>query len=494
MITIVGLGPGDQHTLPPVNFQVLKRADRLFLRTERHPVVDWLQEQGLVFETFDQYYEEAEDFDEVYHLIKERVLAAAREGDVVYAVPGHPLVAETSVALVLEEARSSELDTTVIPAMSFLDAIYAALQIDPTRGMQIVDALKREHWALNPALGTVVVQTFSSLVATDVKLDLLEIYPPGHQVVLIRAAGIPGQEKIEYLPLYTLDWISWLDHLTSVYVPPLPGGAVARVASYPLDELVEVMNRLRGPNGCPWDREQDHHTITPYLVEETYEVLEAIQQGDMYKICEELGDLLLQIVFHAQIARERGQFDINDVVDGVCQKMIRRHPHVFGDTSVQNSDEVLVNWDEIKQAERGGNSSPGASVLDGVPRGLPALPRSYKIQAKASRVGFDWPDYRGALDKLWEECRELEEALELGSVRCVKQETGDVLFAAINVARLAGVDPEIALTAAVDKFVRRFHYVEEKARESGTSLKEMSLEEMDKFWEEAKKLKKEDEM
>ncbi len=487
-ITIVGLGPGGKDSLPQVNLEIIRSAERLFLRTAVHPVVDWIKEQGIHFQSFDTYYEQEDDFDRVYHRIVGSIFDAAVFGPVVYAVPGHPLVAETSVAIILRQAEEKDVQVQIVPAMSFLDAVYAALKIDPVQGMQIVDGLRLDEFSPDPVAGVVVVQVYSRLVAGDVKLALLDIYPAEHRVTLVRAAGVPGQERIEEMPLYEIDRADWVDHLTSLYVPPLEGGL--KKCRYPLDELVDIMAKLRGENGCPWDREQDHHTLTRYMVEETYEVLETIQQGDTYKFCEELGDLLLQIVFHAQIARERGHFDINDVVAGVCDKMVRRHPHVFGDLRLQNSDDVLVNWEKIKQRERGGDAGNKRSVLDGVPLGLPALLRAYKIQSRAARVGFDWPGYTGALEKVEEELREWKEALESGRREKIELETGDILFAVVNVARLAGIDPELALTAATGKFARRFKYIEEKASQEGRNLTEMTLEEMDFFWEQAKKQEK----
>ena len=489
-ITIVGLGPGGKELLPLANLNALKGAKKLYLRTEVHPVVDWLKEQSILFQSFDKYYDQANNFEEVYHSIANDIIAAAETCSVVYAVPGHPLVAESSVSLILQEAERRKIKTNIVPAMSFLDAIYAALKIDPVQGMQIEDCLRSDELSLNPAVAAVVVQVYSRLVASDLKLALLDIYPEDHIVFLIRAAGVPDLEKVEQLPLYALDRIDWIDHLTSLYIPPDKSKIRKGLSHYPLDELVEIMDKLRGENGCPWDREQDHHTLTPYLLEETYEVLEAIQQEDMYKICEELGDLLLQIVFHAQIAKENEKFDINDVVNGISQKMIRRHPHVFGDINVKNSAEVLVNWEKIKSTEKDGDTCHKKSILDGVPCGLPSLSRSLKVQAKAARVGFDWPDYRGALEKVKEELKEWEEALDSGIRGDIENEAGDILFAVVNVARLAGIDPEVALLAAIGKFTRRFKYIEKSASLVNKNLAEMSLEEMDRLWNEKKKNEK----
>lgn len=253
---------------------------------------------------------------------------------------------------------------------------------------------------------------------------------------------------------------------------------------YPLDRLVEVMERLRGEEGCPWDREQTHQSLTPYLVEETYEVLEALADQQARKVCDELGDLLLQIVFHAQIAKEQKNFDMNDVISAITEKMIRRHPHVFGGVEVANSDEVLVNWDKIKSQERGGEEK--RSLLEGIPKGLPALNRAHKLQAKAAQVGFDWPDYRGALDKLQEELDELKAAIDHNNKEEIFQELGDILFAVVNVARLLEIDAEGALTGTNSKFERRFRYIEYKSREAGKPLHKMTLKEMDYWWNEAK--------
>ncbi len=489
-VIVVGLGPGSRDSLPAVNLEVLKEARHLFLRTGVHPVVDWLKEQGIDFHTFDKYYEQADSFDDVYQLITEDVLAAAEHGTVVYAVPGHPLVAETAVDIIIREAEQREIAVDILPAMSFMDELYAVLKIDPVQGIQILDGLQLEGQLFNPALGLVLLQVYSRLVAADIKLTLLEIYPAEHQVAIVRAAGVPGLQRIEYVQLFEVDRHDWLDHLTSIYVPPYRPAAKKIPVHFPLDSLVDIMGRLRSEGGCPWDREQDHHTLTPYLLEETYEVLDAIQKENMYNFCEELGDLLLQIVFHAQIARENGVFDINDVVHGISQKMIHRHPHVFGNIQVNNSDEVLVNWEIIKQSEKGGGAKKQASVLDGVPHGLPALSRAYKIQGKAARVGFDWPDYQGALGKVDEELEEWKEALANGQRDKIELETGDVLFAVVNTARLTGIDPEVALLATNNKFIRRFEFIEREAAIKGINVANMSLAEMDELWEKAKNIEK----
>ncbi|MEW6408946.1 MAG: nucleoside triphosphate pyrophosphohydrolase [Nitrospirota bacterium] len=248
------------------------------------------------------------------------------------------------------------------------------------------------------------------------------------------------------------------------------------------DNLVSIMERLRGAGGCPWDKEQTRESLKPFLVEETYEVIEAIDEGNPEKIKEELGDLLIQILFHAQIAKEREEFDINDVIERIADKLIKRHPHVFGDKDLKTPKAVLENWEELKKAE-----GKRKSVLDGVPKELPALLRAHRLQDKASRIGFDWERVEDVVNKLDEELDEFRKALQSNIPGRIEDELGDVFFVLVNIARFVGVNPEDALRKTISKFISRFRYIEMKAADAGLKLSEMSLEEMDKLWDEAKR-------
>ncbi len=250
-------------------------------------------------------------------------------------------------------------------------------------------------------------------------------------------------------------------------------------------ELVQVMARLRATDGCPWDREQTHASLKPYLLEETYEALEAIDAGDDAELCKELGDVLLQVVFHAQIAGEEGRFSIDDVAQAIVDKLIHRHPHVFGDVEVDGADQVVTNWERIKQEERRGEDRE-PSVLDGVPKQLPALLRAQRIQGKAARVGFDWDKIAGPLAKVEEEFAELRQAMDAGDATKIEEEFGDLLFALVNVGRFLKLAPEDTLRRAVEKFERRFRQLEETARTQGRDLQDMSLPEMDRIWDQIK--------
>jgi len=251
-----------------------------------------------------------------------------------------------------------------------------------------------------------------------------------------------------------------------------------------LDRLLEVMGLLRSKDGCPWDREQTHESLKKYLIEETYEFLEVVDLNDKKRMCDELGDVLLQVVFHSQIAEENGDFNIEDVINGICEKMIHRHPHVFGDVSVQNSNEVLKNWEEIKKKEKG--SIDHTSVLQDVPINLPALMRSFKVQQKAAQVGFDWDNPSDVFAKIREEIDELEAEYKKSDKSGMEDELGDVLFSVVNLSRFLKVHPELSLSQATNKFIRRFEYIERRALELGKKLNEMTLVEMDVLWSEAK--------
>ncbi len=481
-VVIIGLGPGDFGLITGETLALLEERPPLCLRTARHPAVAGLTERGIPFASFDYLYEEQPTFEAVYAAIAAEVVARAREtGRLVYAVPGSPAVAERSVALVREAAGAAGLKVTVMPAMSFLELLYARLGLDPVNGLTVTDAA--DIVKLPPDLGTalVVTQVYDRRVASEAKLSLMEIYPDDFAVTVARKLGL-ADEELRTVPLYELDRLPAIDHLTSVYVPPPP----RRAAAFSLDPLVDVMARLRSPGGCVWDLEQSHPSLRRYIVEEVYEVLEAIDLADGDKLCEELGDLLLQIVFHARIAEECGEFSMQDVVDTVTEKMIRRHPHVFGDISVRDAAEVIVNWEKIKRREHPGERP---SVLDGVPGGLPSLLKAFKLQSKAAKVGFDWNSAAPVWDKISEELDELREAAAGGSKEAMEGELGDVLFSVVNLARFFDIDPETALNATNSKFVRRFAYVEASVKKRGLKWKDLTIMELDLLWDEAKRLK-----
>lgn len=507
LVTVVGLGPGSFGDLTLDAFQSMQNAAKVLVRTSQHPAVAGLSSHGIAFETLDAFYAEGDDFEAVYRAMVARIIETAqrtfserRDAGIVYAVPGSPHVGERSVELLVEVAAHAEVDVSVLPAVSFLETVCSSAGVDPFSGLQVVDALSIDTTALNTSTALVVPQIYDRMVAGAVKSRLGEVYPDEHEVVLVRAVRT-SNERVERMHLYEIDRATLIDHLTTLIVPALPTRvdvAGHERSATAFAELVSVMSALRSEAGCPWDREQTHESLKKYMIEETYEALDTIDQGDMDKLCEELGDVMLQTVFHAQIAKERGDFDAADVVSSIVEKLIRRHPHVFGDVEVDGSEAVLRNWEKIKATERG-EKGRFSRVFDSIPVALPALMRAERVQSKASKVGFDWEDFRPALAKVEEELSELHEALSgfeaesvdhVGgsSMSPVREELGDLLFAVVNVARLLSIDPEDALKRTVDKFVRRFKYIEEKAASMGVSLDQMTLPEMDRIWEESKEV------
>ena len=508
MITIVGLGPGAVGHLSLETMSIMQGCEQVILRTAVHPTVAELAKQGVKYTSCDDLYEAGASFEEVYQNVVTRVLTAAHKGDVVYAVPGSPLVAEKTVVLLREQAKAQNLELAIKPSMSFLDLAYVALGIDPIAGLRIIDAQDFGAIADAGQYPLMITQVYSQLVASDLKIALMENLPDEYELYFLRNMGLEDEE-CRPVKLFELDRQPKIDHLTSVYIPPMgedenmPCGIMAfgedeeeeavenmvDTASFDdvdIQPLVDVMRTLREPGGCPWDREQTHASIRSNMIEEVYEYLEAVDAEDTEGMREELGDILMQIVFHARMAEEAGRFDLQDVIDEVVDKLIRRHPHVFGETKVTGSDEVLVNWEAIKKTEK----TERKHVLDGVTQGLPALLRAYKLQSKAAKVGFDWPDVKGVWEKVQEELAELQEALASGDRAAAENELGDVLFALVNYARHQKIEPEVALNGTNNRFAKRFAHVESCVEASGKAWQDFSLDELDQFWDEAKRLEK----
>ena len=483
MIKILGLGPGSREALTLGTIEILNKAQKIFFRTEIHPTVDYINSLGIQFETYDNKYENSESFDDVYiDIAKDLIKQHEVHEDIVYAVPGHPLVAEKSVNILLGLCKENHISTEIVPAVSFVDAVMESLKIDPVEGIKIIDAFDIENQILDKRTGIILTQVYNKFIASEVKIALSPYYGDDFEIYFVRAAGIKGMESIRKIKIYELDRQEDIDYLTSLYIPK------DLEVTKDFNDLVHIMNILRGEDGCPWDLEQDHKTLKKNLIEESYEVIEAIDEEDDYKLTEELGDVLLQVVFHAKIGEDEGYFDINDVIRGICNKMITRHPHIFKNIEVNGTNEVLENWDKIKQEEKGFASY--TDKLKHVPVVLPALMRADKIQKEAAKVGFDWNNVEPALEKVKEEYLEVKDVYKTNNMAKIQEEIGDLIFSCVNVARFLEVDPELALNYTINKFINRFEYIENNAVSKKLDLKEMTLEEMDKLWEEQKLNKK----
>ncbi|MBT2729758.1 nucleoside triphosphate pyrophosphohydrolase [Bacillus sp. ISL-75] len=482
-IEILGLGAGDLEQLPVGVYKKLLKSNSLFLRTKEHPVVSELEKEGLRYTSFDSIYEKHDQFEEVYEEIVETLLQKAESETIVYAVPGHPLVAERAVQLLLAYGPTRDIEISIGGGQSFIDALFTSLKIDPIEGFQLLDGTSLNAAQLQIDQHMIVSQVYDQFVASNVKLTLMEKLPDDYQVYIVTAAG-SSQEIIEKVPLFELDRNVSINNLTSVYIPPVKE---EQILLKNFSKLREIIAELRSPTGCPWDREQTHESLKKYLIEETYEVIDAINHEDIDHLIEELGDVLLQVMLHAQIGEDDGYFSIDDIIEGLSAKMIRRHPHVFGNGQADNAEEVVRNWQEIKKLEKG---EVPASLLEGVSMALPNLLRAYELQKKAAKVGFDWQEITPALEKVKEELEEFVNELDgtdEGMARA-KGEFGDLLFAFVNVARFLKIHPEEALFETNEKFTRRFQFVEEKVKDSGRTFEEHTLEQLDLYWDEAKLL------
>ena len=490
IVTVVGLGPGPAGLVTQETIEAISASTTRFLRTTRHPSASLVGNAV----SFDDEYERHDTFAEVYAAIATRVAdAALSNGSALYAVPGSPGVLEDGVRRLLADER---LDVRVLSAVSFLDLAWLRLGIDPVdAGVRMVDAHRFAEAAANSTGPFLVAQCHADWVLSQVKLAH-ESARGDERVVVLHHLGLADERVLDttWDELDRLERSHQLvaDHLTSLYIPQLAEPVAGEMA-----RLHALARTLR--EQCPWDREQTHASLVRYLIEETYEVVDALNALDEDDpttddaLIEELGDLLYQIEFHTTIAEQQGRFSLADVARTTHEKLVRRHPHVFGDVQATTAGDVVTTWDEIKRAERAAKTAGGAPESDatdffaGVSRAAPSLSLAQKLQKRAAEVGFDWPDVHGASAKLDEEIAELRVAAESGDPAVVRMELGDVLFSVVNVARKLGLDAETALRDAADKFVARFTRVQQLATQRGVDLAACDLTQLDALWDEAKR-------
>ncbi len=456
MIHIIGLGPGDPGLITQRAWQLILDSPEIWVRTREHPAVPHIAQHTQV-SSYDALYESHHDFNAVYAAIAEDVVARARSGDVLYAVPGDPAVAERTPQLIRQRAEAEGIEVQIHSAVSFLEPTFAALDADPIHGLQILDAQQlatRHHPPGSLGMGLLIPQLYNRLLAGDVKLTLMNAYPDDHPITLISGAGTDTL-KLRSMPLYELDRHDYFDDMTTLWAPPLH-----QAATY--EDLQEIIAHLRAPNGCPWDRKQTHESLRPYLLEETYEVLDALDAQDTNALKEELGDLLIQVALHVQIATEEGEFKMADVIHHVVDKLIRRHPHVFGNVKVQDAAEVAKNWESIKQQERKEHGEQEKTLLDGIPAALPALSKAQTYVSRLGRVGYPL-----ASSGAWSQ-----------------QSLGWALLRLVEEAEASGVDAEAALRATAQQLREMLVALEEEARAQGEVFLELPDKEKQRRWQE----------
>jgi tetrapyrrole methylase family protein/MazG family protein len=483
-VVVVGLGPAGADVMLPAARSALEHIPNRYARTGRHPAVDELAAAGIDLQTFDDEYEAAADLDEVYDRIVAKLLdLAASVGEVAYAVPGNPAVAERSVDLLRDAAARGDITLEIVPGLSFVELAWARVGVDPMAGARVADA--RDLTAEDVAIGgpLLIAQCDAGLVLSDVKLVLLEVLPADAPVTILHRLGLPD-ERIDTVALADLDRAVEPDHLTALLVDSRAGAAARELA-----RLLGLAERLRGPGGCPWDAEQTHHSLTRYLLEEAYEVVETVEAlppdapsgnvpAETYRALEdELGDLLYQVIFHAVLAEETGAFDTGDVARGIHDKLVRRHPHVFGDTEADSaaltSSDVMRNWEQIKKDEKGHDS-----IVSGITPGLPSLLYAHKLMRKAASVGLDPGGRDDALRRLDAVLAELRS----GGGRDLETQLGDLLAAAIVLARSGGVDAESALRGWAVRFRRRFEAMEQLAEDRQLELAALPADAVAALW------------
>jgi len=445
-----------------------KRAPFIVLQTE---ISDYIKNCGVEYETLDSIYESASDFDDLVdksvNMLKRDKLLFIALGD----LPSNKIA--VSLAKSVTAAGGS---VCVIPGGD--KALCMALEegfADALGGVSIFTAASFTR-VTDTDLALVINEIDTRLLASELKIKLLKYYDNMHKILF---SDIRGNLK-KKIPISMLDCEQSYGYYTSIVIAPCE---LENKLRYTFSDLVSIMDRLRSKDGCPWDREQTHESLKRYLVEECYEVIEAIDDGDTEALYDELGDVLLQVVFHSKIADQCGEFDVSDVTTAICSKMISRHTHIFGSAVAKTAKDVLKNWEQIKKDEKGQRSQ--TDVLLSVPKSMPALLRSEKVQYKAARSGMDFPGVAEAIDKLKEEISEVEQC----PAEDITEECGDMLFAAVNVSRLMGVEPETALQKATDKFISRFRAAESYALKRGIDMKNCSLSELNDIWDYAKGVK-----
>lgn len=481
-IVVVGLGPGDVGQMTFDAVQRLTAGELIILRTERHPVVKFLEKRDIEYSSYDYLYEEKDDFEEIYDIITKKLVEKTKKYDIInYCVPGNPFVAEKVVKRLLILQREGKINLEIVSGISFIESVISTMGFDANNGLKVIDGSSFENQSVDINADNIITQVYNNTIASFIKLKLMDIYDDDQEIYIINVSESDIKEKMIKIELYELDRLDTFDYQTYLYIPKVDK---TRKKRYDMNNLIDIMERLRSRGGCPWDIKQTHKSLREYVLEEAYEVVDAIDKDDVNSLAEELGDLLLQVIFHSQIGREEGYFTIWDVITGISNKLVHRHPHVFGEEEASNSEEVKFKWDQIKDKEK--NITSHTERLKDVPKGMSALIRSYKIQKRAADIGFDWNDIDGPVDKVKEELEELLNEYYSDNKENIEGEIGDLLFAVVNLSRILGTNPEIAINKTIKKFIERFEYMESESEKQGKNLKSMDLEEMDELWNQAK--------
>ncbi len=473
MITLVGIADGKKENMTLKAWDAVKNAPKLFLQTAQIPFGN---EVGREYTAFDDAFSEAEDFDALKAEVAETLVNAGNDEDIVFCVLGDVMQNQLAQA-VAENAVNAGIQLQVIAGLpcggDVLGGALAARRPSAPQGIEVVSA-QAYSGGYDRKKGLLIYEIDSAFLAGEIKIHLLRQLAEDKDIFIYREG-----ETAKTIALEDLDRQAEYNYSFCAYIPPTE---LEQKTGFSYADLIDIMARLRAKDGCPWDREQTHDSLKRYLVEEAYEVFDAIKSDDMDMLYDELGDVLLQVVFHAEIAKDHRSFDTLDISTAICKKMIHRHPHVFGDVDADTSEKVLKNWEKIKAKEKGIDNF--RQNLRDVPKAMPALMRAEKVQKRAAACGFDWDGPAQPLEKVYEELGELKQDIEAG--KDPTAEFGDVLFAVTNLARHLKMESETVLYEGVEKFIHRFSAMEKLAEAKGQSLSQMTLAEMDVLWEQAK--------
>lgn len=457
VLNVVSLGTGSAEYLTRGGEAALRGAKQLVLRTSRSPVAAFLTEQGFSFDTLDSLYEQCEDFDAFHQAAAVTLFSRLKDGDLCYVVGD---AAFDGTVFALQRLRPRELELKIVPGVSLADCCLSLVKRESGH-VRIMSACELEESRLLPDEPLLLCELYSRECAGDCKLKLMELLPDELPVTLIVGREEDGSLQAKEIPLMEMDRQPAYDHLSAVYVPAVP---MEQRSRYNMDDLVRIMTRLRSPEGCPWDREQTYESLLPYLLEESYEYIQAVREDDPDHMYDELGDVLLQVVFHAEIGRQHGDFDILDVTTAICRKMLERHPHIFGGASAETPEEVARNWEAIKRRQRGVTTVKQA--MQEVSKGLSPAMRAGKVQQKAARAGYAFPEAEDALQAVRNAAVRAEETLS--RKHDPEKALGEMLFAAVNAVRLCGKNADIALNEATDRFIEGFR--EDKNPENAINM------------------------
>lgn len=463
-IIVIGMGSSDFSAIHGRALELINENKKLFVRTVKHEVISKLRHTKEII-SFDEFYEEASSLEEVDELIAKTLIEKSKEEEILYLVPGSPFVLENSVELLINSGAELE----IINNQSFADLVFSRI-VYVTQGYKTISGRDYKNFKVDFSTDLVIQEIDSEYLLDELILEISEVYPLDTKFSIVKDGGLKSEEiYTDILGNYSRTILP--NHQTTLVIHKPEG-------IFDFSDLVEISDTLRGPEGCPWDIEQTHESMRQDLLEEAYEVVDAIDNEDPESIEEELGDLLFQVVMHSQIAKENGDFNIINVINKVNNKLILRHPHVFTDLNLDKTAKVLQNWDSIKYSQRNINAF-WERLMDS--KGLPSTIRAYKIIDKVTRIGFDWDETGQILEKVKEEYDEVIEAID--NPQALKEELGDLLFTAVNLCHHLGYEPELLLSDACDKFVNRFKTMEEIAKEKGDEIQSLDKGELERLWQ-----------